>query len=63
VKNLFTTITGIYAREKARMVLTLMGLSVLGFALVAGLLLTFHECATAHFESTPTIQNSTSSKG
>ncbi|WP_024508127.1 GTP-binding protein [Bradyrhizobium sp. ARR65] len=62
IKNLFTTITGISAREKARMVLTLVGLSVLGFALVAGLLLTFHERATALFESTPTIQNSTSSK-
>jgi hypothetical protein len=62
VKNLFTTITGISARAKAEMVLTVMGLSVLGFALVAGLLLTFHERATAHFESSPAIQDATNPK-
>jgi G3E family GTPase len=56
VKNLFTTITGISARAKARMAVTVMGLSVIGFALVAGLLLTFHERATAHFESSPALQ-------
>jgi G3E family GTPase len=62
VKNLFTTITGISAREKARMVLTLLGLSALGFALVAGLLLIFHECTTAHIESSPVIQGATNHK-
>jgi G3E family GTPase len=62
IKNLFSAITGISARAKAQMVLTLVGLSVLGFALVAGLLLAFYGRATAHFESTPTIQNSTTPK-
>jgi G3E family GTPase len=62
VKNLFTAIAGIPARAKAQMVLTLMGLSALGFALVAGLLLIFHERATAHFESSPVIQDATNPK-
>jgi G3E family GTPase len=62
VKNLFTTITGISARAKSQMALTVVGLSVLGFALVAGLLLTFHERATAHFESSPAIQDPTNPK-
>ncbi|MCA6119330.1 GTP-binding protein [Bradyrhizobium sp. WSM 1738] len=43
VKNLFTAITGISARAKAQLVLTVAGLSVLGFALVAGLMLLLHE--------------------
>jgi hypothetical protein len=56
VKNLFTTITGISTRDRAKMVLTLLGLSAFGCALVAGLLLIFHERAIAHFESSPVIQ-------
>lgn len=57
VKNLFTTITGLSTRAKAELVLTAAGLSLLGVALVAGLLLTFHERATAQFESSPVIHD------
>ena len=57
VKNLFTAITGFSARAKAQLVLTAAGLAVLGFALVAGLLLMFHERATAQFESSPVIHD------
>jgi hypothetical protein len=59
VKNLFTAITGISARAKAQLLLTVAGLSVLGFALVAGLLLLLHERATAQFEPPLVIQNAT----
>ena len=57
VKNLFTAITGVSARAKAQLVLTAAGLAVLGFALVAGLLLMFHERATAQFESSAVIHD------
>jgi G3E family GTPase len=57
VKNLFTAITGVSARAKAQLVLTAAGLAVLGFALVAGLLLMFHDRATAQFESSPAIHD------
>jgi hypothetical protein len=56
VKNLFTTITGISPRDRAKMVLSLLGISALACALVAGLLLIFHARAIAHFESSPAIQ-------
>jgi hypothetical protein len=59
VKNLFTAITGISARAKAQLVLTVAGLSVLGFAFVAGLLLLLHERATAQFEPPLVIQDAT----
>jgi G3E family GTPase len=59
VKSLFTAITGVSARAKAQLVLTVAGLSVLGFAPVAGLLLLLHERATARFEPPPVIQNAT----
>lgn len=55
LKNLFTTITGIPGRAKAQLMLTAVGLSVVGFALVAGLLM-FHERATAHFEFSPAVR-------
>ncbi|UWU75691.1 GTP-binding protein [Bradyrhizobium huanghuaihaiense] len=57
IKNLFTAITGIPARAKVELVLTAAGLAVLGFALVAGLLLLFHDRATAQFESSAVIHN------
>ncbi|WP_024506054.1 GTP-binding protein [Bradyrhizobium sp. ARR65] len=61
VKSLFTAITGISARAKARMVATVLGLSALGAALVAVLLHTFHDGAVAHleFNSAPAIPTST----
>ncbi|WKA31181.1 CobW family GTP-binding protein [Bradyrhizobium roseum] len=62
VRNLFAAITGISLRAKAQLVLTIAGLSLLGAALVAGLLLTLHDHATAQFQSTPAIQNPTNHK-
>jgi len=61
VKTLFAAITGISARAKAQMVLTVLGLSALGAALIAAFLLTFHDRAAAHlnFNPSPTIQTST----
>lgn len=62
VKNLFATITGLSTRAKAELVLTAAGLSLLGVALVAGLLLISHERATAQFESSPVIHDLPNSK-
>lgn len=62
VKNLFTTITGLSSRAKAELVLTAAGLSLLGVALVAGLLLIFHEHAAAQFEVSPVIHDLTNTK-
>jgi G3E family GTPase len=56
VKNLFTSITGVSNRDRAKMVLTVLGISALACALVAGLPLIFHARAIAHFESSPVIQ-------
>ena len=61
VEGLFTTITGISARAKAKMVLTVLGLSALGAALIAVFLLTFHDRAAARlgFKPAAAIQTST----
>lgn len=57
VKNLFTAIAGVSARAKAELVFTAAGLSLLGVALVAGILLLSHERATARLESSPLIHD------
>ena len=60
VKNLFTAVTGISTRAKAQLVLMVAGLSLLGVAIVAGLVLGLHERAAAQLESTPVLRDSTS---
>lgn len=62
IKNLFTTITGLSTRAKAELVLTAAGLSLLGVALVAGLLLIFHGRATAQFEPSAVLHDHPNSK-
>lgn len=62
VKNLFTAVTGISTRAKAQLLLMVAGLSLLGVAMVVGLVLGLHERAAAQLESTPVLRDSTSSK-
>ncbi|MBH5384763.1 CobW family GTP-binding protein [Bradyrhizobium diversitatis] len=56
VRTLFTAITGVSTRQKAELILTAGAVSVLGFALVGGLLL-FLGHATAEIQPQPAIPN------